>query len=102
MFQDCLNDKVAELIIDENLYAFKRDTNQVFLPLALRSRDTIFDHLASVLIACDLSKMLNDWVINDRAALICLQKNQALSQDMIAPDIAAKLEYSTILQCFKD
>ena len=64
MFQDRLNDKVAKLVIYQDLYTFKRDSNQVFLPLALRRRDAILHYLATVLIASDLSKMLNYRIIN--------------------------------------
>ena len=65
MLQDRLYDKVAELIVDKDLYAFKRDSDQIFLPLPLGSRDAILDHLATVLVPGDLREMLDHWIIND-------------------------------------
>ena len=65
VLQNRLDHKVAKLIIDQDFNAFKRNTNQVFLPLALRSRDTIFDNLAPMLVSGNMSEMLNDRIVND-------------------------------------
>lgn len=65
MFEDRLNHKVAKLVIDQDLYAFKGDSNQIFFPLALRRRYAIFNHLAPMLVSGNVRKMLHNWLIND-------------------------------------
>lgn len=96
MLQNRLDDKIAILIIDEHLDRFLGDTNEVFLPLALSLSDTVFGNLAAMLVASNLSKVLDDGFVDDRTALIGPQKHETLSDNMVASDVAAEIKYAPI------
>ena len=74
-----LDHEVAKLIIDENFNAFKADADQVLLPLTLRRRDAVLDHLAPVLIPRYRRKVLHNGLKNDRPSLIRPDQVEALS-----------------------
>ena len=58
--------------------------------------------LATVLVHCNLRKMLDDWFKDDSAALLCFHELQTLLEDMISTDVADKREHLVLLESFID
>lgn len=79
MVQNGLNHKVAKFIVDENLDAFKADSDQVLLPLTLRCCNAVFDDLTAMFIPRYRREMLHDRLKNYRPTLVCPDQIQALS-----------------------
>ena len=67
-----MDDKVAELVIDQHLTARERHPDQVFLPLALSRSDALFDYLAAMLVLGHLAKVLNDGLVDHGTPFIGL------------------------------
>ena len=70
MVQNGLDYKVAKFIVDENLDAFKADSDQVLLPLTLRCCNAVFDYLTAMLIPRYRRKMLHNGLKNYRPSLV--------------------------------
>ena len=72
VIENCLNNEVAKLIVDEVFDALRGNSYKILLCLSLGCGDAVFNDLTTVLVLCNLSKLLHDRFIYDRAQLVCL------------------------------